>query len=412
MSIKRTYLILMGSLINFLGIAQDFEYNGNPDMSLQTAQNLAFSGKRAIAQDTLNLILTRYPHYNDVRNLLASTYSWDGEYDKARGHFNKITSTDKKNKETWVAAIKNEIYAKEYYIALGLANKAISYLKDDELLLKLRREILEHTPGSVENQAKIPIENVEKLPVENKVYNNRIAISNSYEIFDVAYDPMINTSLEYKRETKIGSIIPRINFSNRFQTNGIQYELDAYPKFSKKFYAYTNYAFSDAPIFPAHRAGAELYANLPKSIEVSAGGRYMAFKDEQVSIITGSVGLYKGNYYLSARPYITHSKDKPIGVSGTFLGRKYLKDSENYFGLIAGYGFMPDLKQLQDGDEILAETLLFIESQHLRMEYQFSGKKQPHLYRAHLGIVRQELAFDPGNFYWSLSAGFVYHVKF
>lgn len=402
----------MGSLISFLGIAQEFEYNGNPDMSLQIAQNLAFSGKRAMAQDTLKRILTKYPHYNDVRNLLASTYSWDGEYDKARGHFNKITSTDKKNKETWVAAIKNEIYAKEYYIALGLANKAISYLKDDELLLKLRKEILEQTPGSVESQPEIPKGNVEKQSAESKVYNNRIAISNSYEIFDVAYDPMINSSLEYKRETKIGSIIPRINFSNRFQTNGIQYELDTYPKFSKKLYAYTNYAFSNAPIFPAHRAGVELYANLPKSMEVSLGARYMAFNDQQVSIATGSFGLYKGNYYLSARPYITQSKDKPFGVSGTVLGRKYLKDSENYFGLMLGYGFTPDLKQLQDGDELLAETLLFIESQHLRIEYQFSGKKQPHLYRAHLGIIRQELAFDPGNFYWSLSAGFVYHVKF
>jgi len=412
MRVKQTYLILLSSLLSFLGIAQEFEYKGNPDLSFSTARDLAFSGKRAIAQDTLNRILTRYPHYNDVRNLLASTYSWDGEYDKARGHFNKITSTDKKNKETWVAAIKNEIYAKEYYIALGLANKAINYLKDDELLLELRKEILEHTPGSVESQSEILEEHIEKSFIENKVYNNRIAISSSYEIFNVAYDPMIYSSLEYKRETKLGSIIPRINFSNRFQTNGIQYELDAYPKFSEKFYAYTNYAFSDAPIFPAHRAGVELYANLPKSVEVSVGARYMAFNDQQASIITGSVGLYKGNYYLSARPYITNSKDMPLGVSGTILGRKYLKDRENYFGFIAGYGFTPDLKQLQDGDELLAETLLFLESQHLRMEYQFSGKKQPHLYRAHLGIVRQELAFDPGNFYLSLSAGFVYHVKF
>ena len=412
MRIKRTYLILMGSLISFLGIAQEFEYNGNPDMSLQTAQNLAFSGKRAVAQDTLNRILTKYPHYNDVRNLLASTYSWDGEYDKARGHFNKITSTDKKNKETWVAAIKNEIYAKEYYIALGLANKALSYNEADEQLLKLRDEILKNTPGSAESQPEIPKENFKKFFEEDKVFKNRLAISNAYEIFDIAYDPMIYTSLEYKRETKLGSIIPRINFSNRFETNGIQYELDTYPKFSKKFYAYTNYAFSNSSIYPNHRAGVEFYANLPKSLEVSAGLRYLDFKDTKANIITGSVGLYRGNYYFSLRPYLTSGEDKPLGISGTILGRKYLKDGDNYFGLIAGYGFIPDLKQLQDGDLILAETLLYVESQHLRFEYQFSGKKQPHLYRAHLGILRQELIFSSGTFYWSLSAGFVYHVKF
>ena len=412
MRMKRTYLILIGLLISFLGIAQEFEYNGNLDMSLQTAQNLAFSGKRTIAQDTLNRILTKYPDYNDVRNLLASTYSWDGEYDKARGHFNKITSRDKTNKETWVAAIKNEIYAKEYYIALGLANKALSYNEADGQLLKLRDEILKNIPGSAESQLEIPAANLKTFFEEDKVFKNRLAISNAYEIFDIAYDPMIYSSLEYKRETKLGSIIPRVNFSNRFETNGIQYELDTYPKFSKNFYAYTNYAFSNSSIYPNHRAGLEFYANLPKSLEVSAGLRYLDFKDTKANIITGSVGLYRGNYYFSLRPYLTSGDDNPLGVSGTILGRKYLKDGDNYLGLLAGYGFTPDLNQLRDGDELLAETLLYLESMHLRMEYQFSGKQQPHLYRAHLGIARQELAFDSGNFYWSLSAGFVYLVKF
>ncbi|MRX63983.1 YaiO family outer membrane beta-barrel protein [Maribacter luteus] len=412
MKIKRTYLILLGCFFGFLGLAQEREYKGNPDESLLTARELAFNGKHAIAQDTLNLVLTKYPNYNDVRNLLASTYSWDGDYDEARKQFNKITSIDKKNKETWIAAIKNEIYAKEYYIALGLANKAIRYIKDDDQLTALRTEILKHTPGSIETFSEKPDENTGKSILEEKVYKNSIAISNSYDVFDKAYDPMIYSSLEYKRATKIGSIIPRINFSNRFQTNGIQYELDAYPKFSKKIYAYTNYAFSDAPTFPNHRVGAELYANLPKSMEISAGVRYLDFKTTQTNIITGSLGMYRGNYYISARPYISLNKDRPVGVSGTILGRKYLKDGENYFGIMAGYGYSADLRQLRDGDELLAETILYVESQQLNLEYQFSGKKQPHLYKANLGLTRQELAYDSGNFYWAVSVGFTYYMKF
>ncbi len=103
MTTKQLYLILLTSIIGFLGSAQESDYNGDPDISFYIARDLAFSGKRAIAQDTLNHILTRYPHYDDVRNLLASTYSWDGKYEKARGHFNKIISTNKKNKEAWIA---------------------------------------------------------------------------------------------------------------------------------------------------------------------------------------------------------------------------------------------------------------------------------------------------------------------
>ena len=411
--VKRTYLMAM--LIGIFSVpilAQDHFYNGDPDASFLAARTLAFNGERSIARDTLKHILTKYPNYSDVRTLLASTYSWDGNYNEARGHFNKITSKDRQNKETWVAAIKNEMYAKEYYIALGLSNKAMHYLKEDQDLIALKKEILIQIKKASEVVLKNDEDEANKEAKKEKVFKNSIGISNRYDVFDVAYDPMVYSSLEFKRETKMGSIIPRINYSNRFQINGLQYELDAYPKFSKTFYAYTNYAFSNAPTFPNHRVGGELYANLPKSLEVSIGMRYLDFKSTQVNIFTGSVGMYRGNYYVSLRPYITPSKVKPISLSGTLVGRRYLKDAENYLGFLAGYGFSSDLRQLRDGDEVLAETLLFVESQHLLLEYQFTSKSQPHLYKANLGVLRQELAFDSGNYYWSVSAGFTYHIKF
>ncbi len=71
-----------------------------------------------------------------------------------------------------------------------------------------------------------------------------------------------------------------------------------------------------------------------------------------------------------------------------------------------------NLRQLTSGDELLAETLLFVESQRLSLEYQFTGKRNPSIYRANMGVTRQELAFDSGNFFWSVSAGFTYQVKF
>ena len=79
---------------------------------------------------------------------------------------------------------------------------------------------------------------------------------------------------------------------------------------------------------------------------------------------------------------------------------------------MAGYGYSADLRQLRDGDELLAETILYVESQQFNLEYQFSGKKQPHLYKANLGLTRQELAYDSGNFYWAVSVGFTYYMKF
>ena len=400
-------------LVFFLhkGITQELAYQGNPDTSFFIARDLAFEGQHSIARDTLQLILSKYPDYTDVRNLLAKTYSWDGNHNEARKHFNKITSVERRNKEVWTAAIKNEIYAENYTIALGLANKSLIFLEADPDLQALRTEIIneiykQHNASekSAENELK------EK---EAKTFKNRIGVINSVDVFDIVYDPMIYSGAEYIRETGIGKIIPRVNFSNRFNTNGLQYEMDFYPKISKMFYAYTNYGYSNSQIFPNHRAGAELYANLPKALEVSAGIRYLDFVTSRAIIYTGSAGLYSGNYYFSLRPYLTPRTDGPIGISGSLLARKYYQDRENYFGVNLILGYSPEIKQLiSDSDIIIAQTLLFVESQQLLFEYQFTAKSLTNSYRASLGVTRQELIFDPGKFFWAISAGFRYHTKF
>ena len=60
---------------------------------------------------------------------------------------------------------------------------------------------------------------------------------------------------------------------------------------------------------------------------------------------------------------------------------------------------------------MLAETLLFIESQRVNLEYQFTNKKNKNIYKARLGVRRQELAFDSGSFFWGITAGLNYQVK-
>ncbi|WP_422080243.1 YaiO family outer membrane beta-barrel protein [Ulvibacterium sp.] len=386
-------------------------YNGNPDTSFFTARDLAFGGNGPVARDTLRHILTKFPNYTDVRNLLAKTYSWDKKYDEARKEFNKITSVERKNKEVWVAAIKNELYAKEFHIALGLANKALIYLSNDPDLEALRgqalKDLSESKTNIESNGTKIREETSEKT-----TFTNTFGISNAFEVFDIAYEPMMYTSLEYQRETKAGKIIPRLNYGNRFEIQGLQYELDFYPKFSERFYGYLNYGISRSVIFPNHRVGAEVFVNWPKNMEISLGTRYLDFDNVRAHIITASAALYQGNYYFSIRPYFLPDINKGTGLSGTLSARRYFRDKANYLGITIGMGYSPELRQLQDGDELLAETVLYIESQQAMLEYRFSGKKTPNLYRANLGLGRQELVFESGRFFWVVSAGITYQVMF
>ncbi len=426
---KNTLVVLF--LIAMLHIpwavsSQDRAYDGDPDKSFQIARTLAFEGNRSEARDTLYRILSAYPAYTDVRNLLAKTYSWDGNFDEARRHFNRITSVDRANKEVWIATIKNEMYAENYATALGLTNKALLYLVNDVELQTLRSEI----EARIAKEQEVPLasENKDEIASEEQTKKNAVGLFSSVDVFDVVYDPMLYSGVEYIRETSWGKIIPRINYSNRFDITGIQYEIDLYPKFSKKFYGYFNYGYSTSEIYPNHRAGAELYANLPKGFEASLGMRYLTNLPEgydpslglgflnseakNTAIYTGSVGWYKGNYYMSLRTYMTPANNNTSGIAGLFTARKYLKDAKNYLGVALGMGFTPELRRFVSNNVLIAETLLYVESEQLNLEYQFSITNSRALYKANLGLTRQELVFESGSFFWAVSAGLRYQVGF
>ncbi len=435
MKLKKTYFFLLIGLLSILGSAQDAAFNANPENAWHGARDLAYEGKHTAAMDTLNRLLENYPDHTEARALLARTHSWEGEYEEARAEFNKITSYERYKKDIWVAAIKNELYANNSAIALGLANKAIYYIEQDEELERLRTLALKnletqvykpyaenktsaselssnHTKTKVSSNVKVKKEGSPKKPDEKQKPKNTIGVSNSFTVFSEVYDPSVSSGIDFKRQTRFGSIIPRISYSNRFQTHGLQYSVSMYPKIVKKVYAYLNYGFSSSPIFPNHRLGGDLYASLPGAIEASAGMRYMSFDSRDISILTNSLGLYKGNYYFSLRSYITPKSNNLTRVSGNLVARKYLKDGENYLGISGGIGFSPELKQIILDGTLLSETLLYLESQRLNFEYQFTGKNTPNIYKTRLGIARRELFGQPGNFLFSVSAGLTYKVKF
>ena len=448
MKTKRTYSLLFFGLICFCIRSQDIAYNDSKPGSYTNARQMAYEGQHSSAEELLLQILSKDSDNWEAHALLARTYSWSGQYDKARDAFNKILSGERNHPEIWMSAIKNELYANNEATALGLANKALFYLKSNEELERLQQMAMERIKNkkypeqgwynqkstlnidkvSRKKQKKkinLPEKKAEELseaetsstvipktPVDKDIQNNRVSIRNAFTVYDQRYDPMVYSSVSYRRQTMAGSIIPRINYSNRLGKNGLQYDLDFYPKFSKRFYAYINYGYSDATIYPNHKLGGDLYVNLPWAMEFSAGGRYINYDTKNVSVVTNSIGHYRGNYYFSLRSYITPRPDNLTRVSGNLLVRKYLKDAENFMGVNFGMGFSPELRQLTSGDELLAETLLYIESQRLSFEYQFTGKKNPNIYRANMGVTRQELVYDSGNFFWAISGGFTYQVKF
>lgn len=450
MLIKRTFSLLYFTLLCFCCWGQDVAFNDASGTHFKKAYQLAYEGNHNSAKESLLEIVSKNPDNHKASALLGSTYSWSGQYNKARALFNNVVAKEQNNRDVWISSVKNELYAKNNATALGLANKALTYLTTDSEIERLREIAManienqtyaelnwsevetnlkpkkssvankvaktEKKDSTKKDQKAITEETKEvadtKKENEKKVLNNRISIRNSYTVFDQRYDPMAFSSIEYKRQTLAGSIIPRINYGNRNGVHGVQYDLDFYPKFSKRFYAYLNYGYSNASIYPNHKVGGDLYVNLPGAIEFSAGGRFVALDTRSVTVFTNSLGYYRGNYYFSLRSSLTPKSDNLNQFSGNLLIRKYLKDADNYLGFNIGMGYSPELRQLISGDELLAETLLYIESQRMSFQYQFTGKKNPNIYSASVGVSRQELAFESGSFIWAVSAGLAYQVRF
>lgn len=170
--------------------------------------------------------------------------------------------------------------------------------------------------------------------------HSKLSVDYQYFQFDRTFSPWHLTSVALSRRTPVGSVIGRFNHARRFDRQGTQFEVDAYPKFAKGTYGYLNVGYAPESLFPEWRAGGELFKNLPGSWESSAGVRWLRFPSRDVLIYTGSVGKYVGNYWISARPFVTPKTD---GTSVTTIvsARRYYRDRNNYVGASAGFGTSP-----------------------------------------------------------------------
>ncbi|MFV8367288.1 YaiO family outer membrane beta-barrel protein [Flavobacterium sp. XS1P27] len=414
--VKLTFVLCFTMIFQMYG--QEEKYNGNPDTSFETARTLAFSNQRKQAQDTLLSILTKYPNYHEIRSFLATTYSWDGEYKKARKEFTYIFDKEKKDKSIWEAAIKNELWDDMPYPALEMTTEALKNFPNDPEILYLKASAHEKTNNPLEALNTIELILAQnpndqkakdyKISLNNSLSQNAIGITSSVDIYSDVFDPMQYYALMYRRQTKYGSIIGRVNFNRRFNENGLQYEVDLYPKIAKGLYAYVNIGLSNSFLFPDVRYGLELYKSLPKSLEISLGLRSLKYSTT-TNIYTGSLGWYTGNSYMSFRPYITPG-ETGTSKSGTFTYRKYRSDADNYLGVSLSVGFSPEINQYNINED--AAKFVELKSQRINLGYYFTSSNKQNAWGTQFGVSHQEIIFDQGNYFWIYSVALSWELKF
>ena len=168
-----------------------------------------------------------------------------------------------------------------------------------------------------------------------------VGVEYAYTTFLGDADPWHLGSFTWATRRSAGSLIGRANIARRFATNGVQYEVDAYPTLGRGAYAYLNLGYSGSTIFPEWRSGVELFKSLPRAYEASLGFRNLRFPTEQVTLLTGSVGRYTGNYWFSLRPFAREKAGGGLATSGSLTARRYFADADSYVGARIGAGTAP-----------------------------------------------------------------------
>lgn len=316
----------------------------------ETARKHAYAGEYDQAKELLNtIILSNAKHY-DAKFLLTQVHAWNKEYELAIPLLSELIHDFTPTPDTYEILARIKMWQNAYaqcreiceaglklfpsQISLQLLKAhSLSKMNQSDQAIQILENILANDSAQIE--AKQLLEQLTFLEP-----NNAITLEYSYARFSNTFSPWHTASLSYRRGTSLGPITGRITNAYIFNQFGTQYEIDAYPKISKKSYAYLNSGISSNPVFPKLRFGAEYFRLLPKQFEISGGLRSLYFDQTRVTIYTAQVGHYPNHYWISARGFLA-SLDNHHEFTGAFTLRRYLEHSDHYFSLYANAGTTP-----------------------------------------------------------------------
>lgn len=386
----------------------------NSDELFTSARKKAFDDKNypgaiALAKEALE----KSPDYNEIRVFLGRLYTWTDKQDSARVEFTKVIANQPTYDDAYLAFGNLEFWQDNSKRALEIANEGLKYSPNSEALQLLKAKILNDLKdwGNAEEIINIVIKNNPKQTearalaarIRENSSKNKFGINYDYIYFDKQFsDPWHLLSIDYGRQTKIGSIIGRVNYANRFKGNGLQFEVDAYPRLSNIFQAYVNFGISpNSGIFPSYRGGFSLYANLDGGFEVEGGFRLLHFGNN-TWIYTASLGKYYKNFWFNLRTYVTPSTDA-ISQSFALNTRYYFGGADDYLSLGLSTGLSPDE---QRNNVLINATNYKLKSNGLTLGYRKSFKTF-NIISLKAAIENQEYLKDTKGNQLSLSLGYM-----
>ncbi|SKB63465.1 YaiO family outer membrane beta-barrel protein [Daejeonella lutea] len=308
--------------------------------------------------------------YKDIRFSEGKYLMSKGDTAKALLSYEDILRVDPADTVARNLAININLERKDYHSAGKLIDSGLNFYTNNASIFTKKLSLLQLEGDMREaylladSLVKANTSTSQIVAIRDETFllsrQNRIGLSTSVTMFDQPErNPWALYSLFYMRQEKGISMLGRINYADRVNRKGYQFELEAYPKHGKT-YSFVNLAFSDSFVFPKIKFSYSYFFPLSKSWESEIGIRYLN-ADSDFKGFTGAVGKYFNKYWANIKTFQTASNGKLVG-SYIFTNRYYFNDnSDDYLTAIAGYGFSPEdvARNFDFLDRVTLESLRF-----------------------------------------------------
>ncbi|MEZ4886121.1 MAG: YaiO family outer membrane beta-barrel protein [Chitinophagales bacterium] len=250
----------------------------------------------------------------------------------------KITAYAKEYTEA-IEQLQNILEIQNHHFdAQLMLSRVLAWNKQYEKSLEQIEELLVKYP---DNEDVLQFkETVEKWRESDKQsnFNEHIQLSNNTDFLLSNQTKWQFASLEYYRNIPDMPLSARLNYSNRFDLKGTQFEVEIYPKFSNRNYVFLSLAYSESVLFANYTLAASLFHNVKNDLELEGGFRYILF-DSNTPILAGvlSIGKYTHSIWANYR-FSLIKAGRFNGQTHRFRFRRYLQDEHNYIFMDATVG--------------------------------------------------------------------------
>ena len=357
------------ALLALLALTSQAARADGADDPVVQARQLAYSGKehRGQALTMLKQHLAQEPDDSDARVLYGTVLSWEGRYDESREELKQVLAKTPDHGDALPALINVEFWSGHPENAEMLARDALTRHPDQINLLLADAKALYQLNRNREALAVLDrvlaLDNGNhdarrmRREITTTSFTREVSFFHTYDWFSDGRNRQLESSLQMRAPTPVGSMIGIVNRADRFSQVDYQTELDFYPHFRQGTYGYLAFGHSiHGSLYPSYNVAADLFQSIPRGYEISGGYRHLDFTNG-VDIYTFALAKYFHNWLFTGRGFLVPGDPGPSGTA--LLTARYFLGSEglhDYVELRYSHGASPALAQTITDIEVLASS--------------------------------------------------------